>query len=88
MNLKFETKDYIALVTAALTIGSVVWKGGEITSQLAATAKAVEQMAPVVNRLDASTARLEATAEANKSRITDLTRRVELIEQYTMRNAK
>lgn len=78
--MKFEMKDYIALATAAITVGSVLIKGGQITQQLEATADAVKTMAPVVNRLDASTARLEATADANKSRINDLTRRVEIME--------
>lgn len=85
---KFEFKDYVALATAAITVGSVMVKGGQITQQLEATADAVKQMAPVVNRLDASSARLDATVEANKSRLGDLTRRVELIEQQTFRGAR
>lgn len=79
--MKFDTKDYITLATAAITVGSVVWKGGQITQQLEATADAVRQMAPVVNRLDASTARLEARSDSNVTRINDLTRRVETLEQ-------
>jgi polyhydroxyalkanoate synthesis regulator phasin len=78
--VKFELKDWIALLGAALTVGSVLWKGGEITSQLQATTQAVREMAPVVNRLDATTAKLEVQADANKSRIDDLTKRVENLE--------
>lgn len=79
--MKFEAKDFIALATAAITVGSVVWKGGQITQQLEATADAVREMAPVVNRLDASTAALMARSDANTTRISDLTRRVETLEQ-------
>lgn len=80
MSLKFEPKDWIALIGAVITVGSVVWKGGQITAQLEATTEAVKQMTPVVNRLDATTARLEVQADANKLRIQDLTRRVEILE--------
>lgn len=80
MSLKFEAKDWIAMCGAVITVGSVVWKGGQITAQLEATTEAVKQMAPVVNRLDATTARLEVQADANKLRIQDLTRRVEILE--------
>lgn len=79
--MRLEPKDYIAAVTAVLTVGSVIWKGGQITSQLEATNEAVKQLAPVVGRLDAATARLEAKSEANTTRLGDLTRRVETIEQ-------
>jgi outer membrane murein-binding lipoprotein Lpp len=78
--VKFELKDYIAAATAVLTVGSVIWKGGEITSKLEQTAQAVKELAPVVNRLDATTARLEVQADANRSRIDDLTKRVEILE--------
>jgi outer membrane murein-binding lipoprotein Lpp len=78
--VKFEPKDYIAMATAVITVGSVIWKGGQITAQLEATAAAVKELAPIVNRLDATTARLEVQAEANRSRIDDLTKRVENLE--------
>lgn len=80
MSIKFDLKDYIAMVGAVLTVGSVIWKGGEITSKLEQTAQAVREMAPVVTRLDATTSRLEERSESNKSRIDDLTKRVENIE--------
>jgi outer membrane murein-binding lipoprotein Lpp len=78
--VKFEPKDYIAMATAVITVGSVIWKGGQITAQLEATAAAVKELAPIVNRLDATTARLEVQADANRSRIDDLTKRVENLE--------
>ena len=81
MSLKFEIKDWIALACAIVTVGSVVWKGGEITAQLQATADAVRQLTPVVHRLDSTTARLEVQAQSNKSRIDDLTKRVENLEE-------
>lgn len=81
MSLKLEAKDWIALATAVITVGSVIWKGGQITQQLEATTEAVRQMSPVVNRLDAATARLEARSESNVARINDLTSRVETLER-------
>jgi hypothetical protein len=83
--VKFEPKDYIAMATAVITVGSVIWKGGQITAQLEATAQAVKEMAPVVNRLDATTARLDVQASANKSRIDDLTQRIEILEEARIR---
>lgn len=82
--MKFEPKDYIALATAVLTVGSVVWKGGQITSQLEQTTEAVKTMAPVVNRLDASTARLDAVASSNTMRLSEVTRRLEVLESARM----
>jgi hypothetical protein len=79
--MKLDAKDYFAGLTAVLTIGSVVWKGGQITQQLEATNEAVKQLAPVVTRLDATSARLEVRADANAGRLDDLTRRVENVEQ-------
>ena len=79
--MKFDPKDYIALATAVITVGSVVWKGGQITQQLEATAEAVRQMAPVVTRLDSATARLDARTESTDTRVSDLTRRVDYLEQ-------
>lgn len=79
--MKLEKKDWIAAITAVMTIGSVLWKGGQITSQLEMTNEAVKQLAPVVTRLDASTARLDARTNANDTRLDDLTRRVEIMEQ-------
>jgi hypothetical protein len=87
-DLKFETKDWIALTGACITVGSVLWKGGQITAQLEATAEAVRQLSPVVTRLDATTARLEVRSEANKSRIDDLTKRVEIIEERQHQGGK
>jgi hypothetical protein len=77
----WEPKDYIAALTALLTVGSVIWKGGQITTQLEQTNEAVKQLVPVVSRLDATTAKLEAVAESNRIRIDDLTRRVETLER-------
>lgn len=79
--MKFEVKDYIAAITAVLTVGSVLWKGGEITSQLHQTNEAVKALAPVVGRLDASVAKVEAVADSNKQRINDLVGRIETIER-------
>lgn len=79
--MKLEVKDYIAALTAALTIGSVIWKGGEITSQLAQTNESVKALVPVVGRLDALTSRLQATAESDSKRIDEHGRRIELVEQ-------
>ena len=85
MSMKFEFKDYVALVGALLTVGSVLWKGGEITSKLEQTAQAVRDISPVVHRLDTTTSRLEERATSNKSRIDDLTNRVGHIEEYNNR---
>jgi hypothetical protein len=79
--MKFEPKDYVALVTAALTIGSVVWKGGQITAQLEATNESVKQLIPVVGRLDVLTGKLEAVTEASRARIDEHGRRLDLIDQ-------
>lgn len=79
--MKFEAKDYIAAATAVLTIGTVVWKGGEITAQVAQTNESVKSLVPVVGRLDALTSRLEAVSDANGKRIDEHGRRIDLLEQ-------
>lgn len=79
--MRFDTKDWIALTGAFITVGSVLWKGGEITNRLESTTAAVHQITPIVSRLDSTTARLEVRADSNKARIDDLTKRVEIIEQ-------
>jgi hypothetical protein len=78
--MKLDMKDYIGIITAAITVGSVVWKGGQISAELESTNNAVRALTPVVQRLDATTAKLEAAADSNKSRLDDLTRRVEIID--------
>jgi hypothetical protein len=78
--MKFDSKDWIALATAALTIGSVVWKGGQITAQLEATNESVKQLIPVVGRLDVLTGKLEAVTDANRARIEEHGRRLDMLD--------
>ena len=79
--MKFEPKDYIAVATALLTVGSVVWKGGQITAQLEATNESVRQLVPVVSRLDVLTGKLEVQSEAIKARLDEHSRRLDNLER-------
>lgn len=78
--MKFEPKDFIALATAALTVGTVVWKGGEITEKLNATNESVKALVPVVGRLDVLTGKLEVAVDATKARIEEHSRRLDHLE--------
>lgn len=86
--MKFEPKDYIALVAALFTVGSVVWKGGQISAQLDATNDAVRAIVPVVSRLDVLTGRLEAITQANSARIDEHGRRIDHMEELFTREKR
>lgn len=81
--MKFEPKDYIAAATAILTIGTVVWKGGEISAQVLQTNESVRALTPIVGRLDALTSKLEAVTDANSKRIDEHGRRIDMIDART-----
>lgn len=75
--------QYANLAVLVLTIGGVIWQGGEIAERVGANERRVERMEQADSKTDAATriARLEERQMANDQRLAELRTDVKDIQQ-------